>query len=143
MLNNDIEVIQWEWLRERVWHAMSPEIGAVGAKLYYPDDTIQHAGTIVGLGGGANHAFRDFRRAAPGYCDRLLLTQNLSAVTAACMLLRRRVFEGVGGLDAVNLPVAFNDVDLCFRSREKGYRFVWTPFAELFPSSPVIPGSDK
>jgi GT2 family glycosyltransferase len=143
LLNNDIEVIHRDWLREMVSHAVRPEIGVVGAKLYYPDDTIQHAGTILGLGGGANHAFRDFRRAAPGYCDRLLLTQNLSAVTAACMLLRRRVFEEVGGLDAVNLPVAFNDVDLCLRIREKGYRIVWTPFAELYHWESVSRGSDK
>src|SRR6266851_3162442 len=143
LLNNDIEVIHRDWLREMVSHAMRPEIGAVGAKLYYPDDTIQHAGTIVGLGGGANHAFRDFRRAAPGYCNRLLLTQNLSAVTAACILLRRRVSEEVGGIDEVNLPVAFNDVDLCLRIREKGYRIVWTPFAELYHWESVSRGSDK
>ena len=120
-LNNDIEVIHAEWLREMVSHAVRPEVGAVGAKLYYPDDTVQHAGTILGLGAGtAGHAFRHFRRGEPGYCGRLLVTQDLSAVTAACMVLRRRVFDEVGGFDEVNLPVAFNDVDLCLRIQRKG-----------------------
>jgi O-antigen biosynthesis protein len=114
----------------------------VGAKLYYPNDTIQHAGTILGLGGGADHAFRNFGRTDPGYCNRLTLTQNLSAVTAACMVLRRRVYNEVGGLDEVNLPVAFNDVDLCLRIREHGYRVVWTPFAELYHHESISRGSD-
>lgn len=142
LLNNDIEVIHPDWLQEMVSHAVRPEVGAVGAKLYYPNDTVQHAGTILGPGGAAGHAFRHFPRAAPGYCSRLLLTQNLSAVTAACMLFRRQVFEEVGGLDEVNLPVAFNDVDLCLRMRENGYRIVWTPFAELYHLESVSRGSD-
>jgi GT2 family glycosyltransferase len=117
-------------------------VGAVGAKLYYPNERIQHAGTILGLGGAAGHAFRHFHRTAPGYCGRLLLTRNLSAVTAACMLLRRSVFEEIGGFDETNLAVAFNDVDLCLRLREKGYRIVWTPFAELYHWESVSRGSD-
>jgi O-antigen biosynthesis protein len=142
LVNNDIAVIDGGWLREMVSHAVRPEIGAVGAKLYYPDGTIQHAGTIVGLGGGADHAFRHFPRDATGYCGRLVLTQSLSAVTAACMLLRKSVYEAVGGLDAEHLAVAFNDVDLCLRIRDKGYRVVWTPFAELVHRESASRGSD-
>jgi GT2 family glycosyltransferase len=142
LINNDIEVIDAHWLREMVSHAIRPEVGAVGAKLYYPNDRIQHAGTIVGLGGAAGHAFRHFKRADPGYCGRLMLTQNLSAVTAACMLLRKEIFCEVGGFDEVNLAIAFNDVDLCLRIRECGYRIVWTPNAELYHWESVSRGSD-
>lgn len=132
LINNDIDVIHPDWLDEMVSHAIRPEIGAVGAKLYYPDDTVQHGGTIVGLYGTADHAFRHHRRDHAGYLDRLLLTQNLSAVTAACLVMRKSVFEEVGGLDAENLPIAFNDVDLCLKVGEAGYRIAWTPFAELY-----------
>jgi GT2 family glycosyltransferase len=142
LVNNDVEVIHSDWLLEMVSHVLRPEIGAVGAKLYYPNDRIQHAGIIVGLGGAAGHAFRHFKRSAPGYGGRLALTQNLSAVTAACMLLRKAVFCEVGGLDAANLAVAFNDVDLCLRIRERGYRILWTPFAELYHWESVSRGSD-
>ena len=142
LVNDDVDVIHPDWLREMVSHAVRPEVGAVGAKLYYPNDTIQHAGTIVGLGGAAGHAFRHFPRGDAGYCGRLLLTQSLSAVTAACMILRREVFDEVGGLDEVNLAIAFNDVDLCLRIRERGYRIVWTPFAALYHWESVSRGSD-
>jgi GT2 family glycosyltransferase len=103
---------------------------------------VQHAGTIVGLGGAAGHVFRFFPRSDPGYFGRLVLTQELSAVTAACMVLRREVFEEVGGFDEQNLVVAFNDVDLCLRIGEAGYRIVWTPFAELYHWESVSRGSD-
>ncbi|HEY1794907.1 MAG TPA: glycosyltransferase family 2 protein [Stellaceae bacterium] len=132
LINNDIDVIHADWLDEMVSHAIRPEIGAVGAKLYYPDDTVQHGGTIVGLHGGADHAFRHHRRHDAGYLYRLRLTQNLSAVTAACLVMRKSVFDEVGGFDAENLAVAFNDVDLCLKVRAAGYRIVWTPFAELY-----------
>jgi GT2 family glycosyltransferase len=131
LLNNDIEVIGGDWLAEMVGHAMRPGIGAVGAMLYYPDDTIQHAGVLLGLGGVANHAYAGQPRGYPGHGARALVTQNLSSVTGACLLLRREVFERVGGLDE-QLKVAFNDVDLCLRLCEAGYRNVWTPFAELY-----------
>jgi glycosyltransferase involved in cell wall biosynthesis/2-polyprenyl-3-methyl-5-hydroxy-6-metoxy-1,4-benzoquinol methylase len=132
LLNNDLEVINDDWLTEMVSHAIHPEVGAVGAKLYYPDDTIQHAGVIVGLGGVAGHSHKHFPRDNPGICGRLLLTQNLSAVTAACLVLRKEVFDAVGGLDGNNLSVAFNDVDFCLRIQEMGYYNVWTPYAELY-----------
>ena len=132
LLNNDIEVITLGWLKEMVSHAMRPEIGAVGAMLYYPDDTIQHAGIILGLNGPAGHAHRDFPRDAPGYFGRARLIQNFSAVTAACIVMRRAIFKETGGFDEENLAVAYNDVDLCLRIQEKGYRILWTPYAELY-----------
>ncbi|GFO71435.1 O-antigen biosynthesis protein [Bathymodiolus japonicus methanotrophic gill symbiont] len=132
LLNNDLEVINADWLDEMVSHVIHPEVGAVGAKLYYPDDTIQHAGVIVGLGGVAGHSHKHSPRDNPGYCGRLLLAQNLSAVTAACLLVRKEVFDAVGGFDEQNLSVAFNDVDLCLRIQEKGFHNVWTPYAEMY-----------
>lgn len=131
LINNDIEVITPEWLDEMVGHAVRPDVGAVGAMLYYPNDTIQHAGVIVGLHGVAGHAYSAKPRGYPGQMNRARLTQSLSAVTAACLLVRRDVFDAVGGLDEA-ICVAFNDVDFCLRVREAGYRNVWTPFAELY-----------
>lgn len=131
LLNNDIEVISSDWLTEMVGHAGRPEIGVVGAMLYYPHDTIQHAGVILGIGGVAGHCYVGMPRGYPGDKHRAGLAQNLSAVTAACALVRRDVFEQVGGLDE-SLVVAFNDVDFCIRVREAGYRNLWTPFAEMY-----------
>jgi GT2 family glycosyltransferase len=132
LVNNDIEVISPEWLTEMASHALRPEIGCVGAKLYYQDDTIQHAGVITGLGGVAGHSHKYFPREAPGYFYRLKLVQNLSAVTAACLVVRKSVYEEVGGLDEKGLGIAFNDVDFCLKVREAGYRNLWTPYAELY-----------
>jgi O-antigen biosynthesis protein len=136
LLNNDLEVITPDWLEEMVSHAVQPEIGAVGAMLYYPNDTIQHAGVILGIGfpspGVAGHAYKNFPRGYRGQSSRALLCQNLSAVTAACLVVRRRVFEDVAGLDEKKLPIAFNDVDFCLRLAESGYRNVWTPYAEVY-----------
>lgn len=142
LVNNDIKVISPGWLKEMVSHACRPGIGAVGAKLLYPDDTVQHAGVIVGIYGVAAHAHRFIHRDSPGYTSRAMMIQNLTAVTAACMVLRREVFEEVGGLDEVNLAVAFNDVDFCIRIREKGYRIVWTPYAELYHLESASRGRD-
>jgi GT2 family glycosyltransferase len=132
LVNNDTDVIGGEWLSEMVSLACRPEVGAVGAKLIYPNDTIQHAGVVLGLGGVAGHAHDSMPRSTPGYFARAALTQQFSAVTAACMVLRRAVFEEVGGFDADAFAVAFNDVDLCLRIGRAGYRIVWTPFAELY-----------
>lgn len=131
-LNNDLEVISPGWLREMVSHAIRPEIGVVGARLLYPNGRVQHAGVILGVGGVAEHAFRGFDARDPGYSSRLQLTQNYSAVTGACMLTRREVFDAAGGFDAVNLAVAYNDVDYCLKVQELGYRVLWVPYAELF-----------
>jgi glycosyltransferase involved in cell wall biosynthesis len=143
LINNDIKVISPDWLREMVSHAVRPEIGAVGAKLYYANDTIQHAGVIVGLGGVAGHAQKHFSRTDPGYNCRLHVIQNFSAVTAACLVMRRQLFSDLGGLNEVNLPIAFNDVDLCLRLRERGYRILWTPYAELYHLESASRGSDE
>jgi len=140
-LNDDVEVISPVWLEEMVRHALRPEVGAVGAMLYYPDDTIQHAGVILGLFGVAGHAYRYLARGTPGQMGRAWLAQDLSAVTGACLLVRREVFEEVGGFDE-GLAVAFNDVDLCLRIRERGYRILWTPFAELYHREGASRGRD-
>jgi len=142
LINNDIEVISEDWLTEMVSHAIRPEIGCVGAKLYYPNNTIQHAGVILGIGGVAGHSHKHFPRKSRGYNHRLNLVQNLSAVTAACMVVKKAIFNQVGGLDEVNLPVAFNDVDFCLRVREAGYRNLWTPYAELYHHESISRGAE-
>lgn len=130
-LNNDITVLSSGWLQEMVGHACRDGIGAVGAMLYYPNETIQHAGVAVGVHGVAAHVYSGHARGYPGHMSRARLAQTLSAVTAACMVVRRERFEAVGGFDPA-LGVAFNDVDLCLRLDERGWRNVWTPFAELY-----------
>lgn len=132
LINNDIKIIHPDWLREMVSQAVRPGVGMVGAKLYYGDGRIQHAGVVTGILGVANHVFKFADRNDPGYFGRLKLVQEFSCVTGASMVMRKTVFDQVGGLDAENLAVSFNDIDLCLRIREAGYRVVWTPFAELF-----------
>ena len=131
LVNNDIEVIAPDWLTEMVSFAAQEEIGCVGAKLYYPNQTIQHAGVVLGIGGVAGHAHKYFPPHSAGYFGRLRLVQNFSAVTGACLVVRKALYLEVGGLDET-LTVAFNDVDFCLKVRESGYRNVWTPYAELF-----------
>lgn len=142
LVNNDIEVISPHWLDEMVAHALRPDIGCVGAKLHYPDRTIQHAGVVLGIGGIANHLMRGLPSTSPGPFGRLWTTWNPSAVTAATLLLRRAVWDAVGGLDAASLPVAFNDVDLCLKARALGLRNLWTPHAELIHHESVSRGAD-
>jgi GT2 family glycosyltransferase len=139
LLNNDTEALNDDWLEQMLAHALRPEVGAVGAKLYYPDGRIQHAGVIIGMGGVAGHAHalaggHDF-----GYLYRLIATQNLSAVTAACLMTRRDVFAKVHGMD-VRYQLAYNDVDYCLKVRERGYLVVWTPYAELVHSESLTRG---
>ena len=112
-------------------YAQRPDVGAVGMMLYYPDDTVQHAGVILGIGGIAGHSHKYYRRGDGGYMSRMTLVQNLSAVTAAAMMLRTSVLRAAGGFDE-RLGVAFNDVDLCLRIRQAGYLIVFTPFAEAY-----------
>ena len=131
-LNNDTEVIDGDWLTTMAEHVQRPEVGAVGPRLLYPDDTVQHGGIVVGVGGIAEHAFRGFPAEAPGVCRQLQVTRNYSAVTGACLLTRRDVFDKVHGFDEERLPVTFNDVDLCLKSRRAGYLVVYTPFARLY-----------
>jgi GT2 family glycosyltransferase len=130
--NNDLEVTSSDWLSEMVSVALQPGVGAVGARLWYPDNTLQHGGVVLGLDGIAGHAQKRLRRGAYGYFSRACLTQDYSAVTAACLVIRKSIYEEVGGLNEIDLAVAFNDVDFCLRVREAGYRNVWTPFAEMY-----------
>lgn len=132
LINNDIDVISGEWLTEMVSIALQPGVGAVGARLLYPDGTLQHGGVVLGLGGVAGHSHRHLPKGHNGYFARAMLQQTFSAVTAACLVVRRSIFLEVGGLEEKNLPVAFGDVDFCLRVREAGYRNVWTPYAELY-----------
>ena len=132
LINNDIEVIDGDWLREMVSFAVQPEVGAVGCRLLYPDNTVQHAGVLVGLGGVAGHAHKHFPAHHPGQCGRAKLVQNFTAVTAACMIIRRDVYEEIGGMDGKSFAVAFNDVDFCLKIRQAGYLIIFTPFAELY-----------
>jgi GT2 family glycosyltransferase len=131
-LNNDTEVIDGDWLTIMAEHIQRPEVGAVGPRLLYPDDTVQHGGIVVGVGGIAEHAFRGFPAEAPGVCRQLQVTRNYSAVTGACLLTRRDVFNKVHGFDEERLPVTFSDVDLCLKIRRAGYLVVYTPFARLY-----------
>lgn len=131
LLNNDIEVITPDWLEELASHAMRPHVGAVGAMLYYPNDTIQHAGVVTGVHGVAAHPYCGMPRGHGGQMARARLAQGMSAVTAACLMVRREVYQRAGGLD-VALQVAFNDVDFCLRLHRAGFTNVWTPFAELY-----------
>ncbi|MBP7142134.1 MAG: glycosyltransferase [Opitutaceae bacterium] len=141
LLNNDLEIIHGDWLREMVSQAVRPGIGCVGAMLYYPNETIQHAGVIVGLGGVAGHGFRDFPRGTEGRFNRARLVQNYSSVTAACLVVRRAVFEQVGGLDE-ELAVAFNDIDFCLKVRKAGHLNLWTPFAECYHHESASRGAE-
>jgi GT2 family glycosyltransferase len=140
-LNNDTEVISSDWIERMLDYGRQPGVGAVGASLYYPDDTVQHAGVIVGIWGIAAHSHKHLERGQPGYNGRAALVQNFSAVTAACMLVRRQTFLELGGFDPA-FQVAYNDVDLCLRMREQGYRIVWTPHARLYHHEQLTRGDE-
>lgn len=131
LLNNDVEVITTDWLEELTANCQRKDVGIVGARLYYPDDTIQHAGIVIGIGGVAGALFVGMPRMFTGYLHKVAIQQDLSAVTAACMMVKRSVYEELGGLEE-ELKVAFNDVDFCLRAREKGYLVVYDPNVELY-----------
>lgn len=139
-LNNDTEAVRQGWLAALIQHAERPDIGAVGARLLYPNGLVQHAGVILGFQGTAEHAFRFLPAESAGYFGMAKLIRNCGAVTGACMMVRRRVFEEVGGFDE-SLGVAFSDVDFCLRLRERGYRIVYAPFAELLHYESVSRGT--
>lgn len=141
LLNNDIEVISPDWLSELMSHAVRPGNGAIGAALWYPNDTLQHGGVLVGIGDLAGHMHHKMPRGDYGYFGRAALIQNVSAVTAACLVVKKSIYEEVGGLDE-GLAVAFNDVDFCLKIREAGYRNVFTPFAQLYHHESATRGSD-
>jgi GT2 family glycosyltransferase len=130
LLNNDTEMIDGGCIREMLGYCMREDVGIVGAKLLYADDTIQHAGVILGFGGTAGHAFIGKSRYDTGYFGRILCAQDYSAVTAACMMTKRQAFEAVGGMTG-ELAVAFNDVDYCLKVRKHGWLVVYDPYAEM------------
>ena len=129
-LNNDTEVIEKEWLCELVSQLQRPKVGIVGAKLLYPDYTVQHAGVILGLGGGAAHAFMGIEDTSPGYYGRANLTQRLSAVTGACLAVHKDVFESINGFNE-DLQVAYNDIEFCVRVGKSGYKIIYAPHSRL------------
>jgi len=142
-MNNDIEVIQKDWLEVMVRQISQPDVGAVGAKLLYPNGRIQHGGVILGVGGVAGHAFKNYPGNTEGYFSRCRLVQDMSAVTAACLLVRKSLFKKINGFDEDYLKVAFNDVDLCLRIKVDGKRIIWTPFTCLMHHESASRGIDK
>lgn len=142
LMNNDIEIINKEWLEELLQHSQCDDVGAVGGKLYYPNNTIQHAGVILGISGFAGHSHRHFPRERDGSINRLVNTCNVSAVTGALLLVKKRLYEEVGGLDQDNLQIALNDVDFCLKLREKGYINIFTPFCEAYHHESATRGYD-
>ena len=142
LVNNDIEVIEPNWLTNMVSHVMRDDIGCVGAKLLYSDNRIQHAGVVMGYGGGAGHGHKYFPSDHFGYMNRLIATQNYSAVTAACLLIKAKDFWAVGGLNAKKLTIAFNDVDLCLKVRELGKRNLYCAEAVLYHHESVSRGHE-
>jgi O-antigen biosynthesis protein len=142
LLNNDIEAISPEWLHEMVCWAIQPGIGAVGARLWYSNRTLQHGGVIFGIGGIASHAHKHSAQREAGYHGRAQILQNFSAVTAACLCVNRENYMQVGGLDE-QLAVAFNDLDFCLKLHAAGFRNIWTPHAELFHHESVSRGKDS
>ncbi|WP_443751180.1 glycosyltransferase family 2 protein [Asticcacaulis solisilvae] len=140
LMNNDIEVLTPGWLEEMMAFARQPDVGCVGARLWYPDGTLQHGGVLIGFHGVAGHLHKALPRGESGYGHRAALHQNLSAVTAACLLVRKSIYEEVGGLDEA-FAVAFNDVDFCLKVREAGYRNVYTPYAEMIHHESASRGS--
>lgn len=143
LLNNDVEVIDKDWLQVMVYHALREDIACVGGMLLYADGRVQHAGIQLGTNGGSGHGHRYFNADEGGYCDRLKVEQNVAAVTGACLMVRKAVYQQLGGLDAEHLAVAWNDVDLCLKASEAGYRNLWTPLARLYHHESVSRGRDR
>lgn len=142
LLNNDVEVLSHDWLEELVSHGLLPHAGVIGARLWYPEGTLQHGGVILGLGGLACHANIGLEKNNSGYEARAAAQQSFSAVTAACLLVKRETFEQVRGFDE-RLAVAFNDVDFCLRVAELGYQNIWTPYSELIHHESASRGLDE
>ncbi|MDU4937984.1 MAG: glycosyltransferase family 2 protein [Clostridium sp.] len=142
LLNNDVEIISEGWIQELLMHAQREETGAVGAKLYYPDDTIQHYGVLLGVGGVAEHQGKGLSRYDVGHMGRLIMKENVMAVTGACLMVDRKLFDRVGGLNE-DLAVAYNDVDFCLRLKKLGYTNMITPYAELYHHESKTRGLDN
>jgi GT2 family glycosyltransferase len=142
-LNNDIEMLEGNWLAHLARQAVKPNVGAVGARLLYADGSIQHAGVVIGVGGGAAHAHRNLRPEDEGYFARHTLPQFVSAVTGACLVVRRDHFQAVGGFDEQRFPVAFNDVDLCLKLNARGWQSFYEPRATLVHHESKSRGKDS
>lgn len=142
LLNNDTEVISEDWLTELMRQAIRPDVGAVGAKLLFADRTIQHAGVVIGLGQAAGHAHRFQDDRQPGYFNQAHIAREVSAVTAACLVVQKQKFAAVGGLDAANLGIAYNDVDLCLKLGRAGWRNIYVPHAKLYHHESKSRGND-
>jgi GT2 family glycosyltransferase len=143
LVNNDIEIIEPDWLKEMVSQAIRPGVGAVGAKLLWPNGMVQHGGVVVGINGLAAHTGNNLHQDDPGYLGMNQLARQQSAVTAACLLLRKSLYQALGGLDERAFPVAFNDVDLCLKIQQSGLNLIWTPFAQLIHAESASRGKDQ
>ena len=143
LLNNDIEIISPNWIEEMLMFSQQKDIGAVGAKLYYPNNTIQHAGVIIGIGGVAGHSHKYFKKEDNGYFSRLNITQNLLAVTGACLMIKKTLYNKLNGLNEKDLKIAFNDVDFCLRLQEQGYQNIYTPYAEAYHYESISRGAEN
>lgn len=143
LLNNDIEIISSNWIEEMLMYSQREEIGCVGAKLYYPNKRIQHAGVILGIYGCAGHSHKYYNYKSTGYSFRLISVQNVSAVTAACLMVKTKIYKELNGLDEINLEVAFNDVDFCLRAQENGYRNIFNPYCEAHHYESISRGKDN
>ncbi|HXM34620.1 MAG TPA: glycosyltransferase, partial [Pyrinomonadaceae bacterium] len=130
-IDSDLRIVSSDWLREMASHALRPEVGAVGALIFDENDSIQRAGIILGVRGGVGHAFKGFPTDSEGYVFRAQVIQNYSAVSGDCLVMRKDVFDEIGGFDEETFPSTFNDVDLCLRIRRRGCRLLWTPYAKL------------
>ncbi len=142
LLNNDIEIISPEWIESMLEFSQREDVGVVGSKLYYPNDTIQHAGVAIGVLILAGHSFRHLARDTPGYMGRESVIQNISAVTAACLMVKKTIFDSMNGLNENDLKIAFNDIDFCLRIQEQGYLNVFTPYCEAYHYESVSRGKD-
>ncbi len=142
LLNNDIEIITADWIEALLEFSQRENIGVVGAKLYYPNDTIQHAGVIIGIGGVAGHSHKYFPMNYPGYFSRLNIIQNLSTLTAACLMVKKKIYFEADGLNQEELKIAFNDVDFCLRAREQGYLNIFTPYCEAYHHESISRGHE-
>ncbi|MDX4026786.1 glycosyltransferase [Aliarcobacter skirrowii] len=142
LLNNDIEIISENWIEEMLMYSQKQDVGCVGAKLYYPDGKIQHAGVIMGLGGYAAHSHRFHDKDSKGYFNRLFTVQNLSAVTGACLMIKKKLYLELNGLDEIDFVVAYNDVDFCLRVLKAGYKNIFIPYAEAYHYESISRGDD-
>ena len=142
LLNNDIEIISPSWIESMLEFSQREDIGVVGAKLYYPDDTIQHAGVTIGVLTLAGHNFRHAQRSSPCYMGRESVVQNISAVTGACLMVKRNIYNEVKGLNQNELKIAFNDIDFCLRIQNKGYLNLFTPYCEAYHYESISRGEE-